>query len=505
MNPIKLSASLPQPAFGAMDVQKNEALVAASQGISMYDLMESAGAAVFSHIKARYLCADMLVVCGKGNNGGDGYIVARLAKLAGFNVSVVVLAKAEQITGDANKALQKLSGLTKPIFAPDIESAAKLINQFKGELILDCIFGIGFKGELTQNYKTVIKAINQYLADVVSVDVPSGLNADTGFITSVCVLAKATISFIVLKKGLLTGQAANAIGELYLAELNVGTAFIAQHQSNIYVQGQLNLPLLSKRHKSAHKGDIGLALAIGGNEGMPGAIKLTSEAALRCGASLLATCCHPKNQSMIVNGRPEIMLAPADIDQLINSRFLKKAKAIAIGPGLGRDSWGQQLYDFVISCDLPLILDADGLYFLSKNPVKKSNWVLTPHPGEAALLLGTSVEEIESDRFAAVTAIQQKYGGVCLLKGAGTLISDGRQIWINTSGNPGMASGGMGDVLTGIILAMILQLPDLMSATRLAAFIHGQAADIIAAKNGERGMLASDLFAELQHLVNSVS
>ena len=505
MNSIKLSASLPQPAFGATQVQKNEAQVAASQGIAMYDLMESAGAAVFSHIKARYLCADMLVVCGKGNNGGDGFIIARLAKAAGFNVTVVVLAEAEQIVGDAKTALLKLATVVKPIFAQDIKSAVTLIKQFSGELIVDCIFGIGFKGQLSEPYNLVVKSINQHSAEVVSVDVPSGLDAETGYVSTNCVQARTTISFIVLKKGLLTGQAANYIGELYLADLNLGSAFIDRHASNIHIQGQLNLPQLTKRHKSAHKGDIGLALAIGGNIGMPGAIKLASESALRCGVALLATSCHQNNQAMVINGRPEIMLAPSDIHELESSRFMKKARAIAIGPGLGRDRWAQALFDFAIASNLPMIVDADALYFLSQKPIKKPNWVLTPHPGEAAQLLKTTVAEVEADRFAAVSKIQQKYGGICLLKGAGTLISNGHQIWINTSGNPGMASGGMGDVLTGVLLAMILQIPDLLSATRYAAFIHGQAADIIAAKSGERGMLASDLFAELQHLVNPVS
>jgi len=505
MNPIKLSASLPQPAFGAKQVQQNEARVAASQGIEMYPLMERAGAAVFSHLKARSEMSSILVICGKGNNGGDGYVIARLAKLAGIDVITLVLAERKDIGGDAALALQRLLDEGGDVrFSCQKALNLNLIRQFSGEWILDCIFGIGFKGQLSADFQAIVQAINEHSARVISVDVPSGLSAETGVVDGVAVIADTTITFIAVKRGLLTGQAANHVGELYLAELGLGCAFIDQIATDTFIQGQANLPGLAPRTKASHKGSVGMLLAIGGNKGMPGAVRMASEAALRSGASLMSVSCHSDNQAMVLSGRPELMLAPGEAAELKESTFFAKAKAIVIGPGLGQDDWARQLFQLVIEQEKPCLLDADALALLSQTSHYKENWVLTPHPGEAALLLDCTVGDIEADRYAAVKKIAQTYGGICLLKGAGSLISDGRETWVNTSGNPGMASGGMGDVLSGIIAGLILQMSCLMAAVRYGAFIHGHAADIIAERNGERGILASDLFVEIQKLVNRV-
>jgi len=503
MKSVKLSASLPQPAFGAKQVQQNEAQVAAGQHIEMYELMESAGTAVYAHINARYQSKTLLVMCGKGNNGGDGYVIARLAQESGYQVTVLVLANKQNIQGDAATALSLLLQTKARVkFTESQPEQLSVIENYHGDVIVDCIFGIGFKGSLSEQLQIFINAVNQHSADKISVDVPSGLDAETGVITDTCVRAKATITFIVFKKGLLTGKAANAVGELYLADLALGQAFIDQQHSSVFLQGETNKPQLKKRKRATHKGNIGLGIVVGGNQSMPGAARLTSEAALRAGAALIATACHQDNRMAMMNGRPEIMLAPSDVKLLKQWLLIKNAKAYAIGPGLGVDDWAIEHFNHIIELEKPCVVDADALNLLAKQKLTRDNWILTPHPKEAANLLACSVAEVEQNRFEAVTSIAQQYGGICLLKGAGTLISDGAQTWINTSGNPGMASGGMGDVLTGIILAMIMQCDDLMSATRLAAFIHGQAADIIASKFGERGMLASDLFVEIRSLVN---
>ena len=235
---------------------------------------------------------------------------------------------------------------------------------------------------------------------------------------------------------------------------------------------------------------------------MPGAIRLASESALRTGASLVAVCCHQNNHAVVFNGRPELMIAPTEALPLENSHFYQKAKVMLCGPGLGKNNWAQALFDQALASQKPCVVDADALHLLAENSQRRENWVLTPHPGEAAALLNSSIAEVEQDRFAAVRNISQQYGGVCVLKGAGSLISDGESVWINTSGNSGMASGGMGDVLSGIIAALMMQLSDTKAAARLAVYLHGCAADIIAKRNGKIGMLASDLFPEIQQLIN---
>jgi NAD(P)H-hydrate epimerase len=249
-----------------------------------------------------------------------------------------------------------------------------------------------------------------------------------------------------------------------------------------------------------------LLLTIGGGLGMPGAIRLASEAALRCGVGLVSVSCHQQSQLLVSNGRPELMLAPTTTGLLAQSQQFKKAKGYLIGPGLGQDSEAEQLLELVFEItrlnNKFMVVDADALSLLSQSKQYYNNWVLTPHPKEAAKLLHCEVADIEADRFAAVRAIAKQYGGVCLLKGAGSLISDGKSVHINNSGNAGMASGGMGDVLSGVISALILQSDSLLSATCLAAYIHGAAADIIACNNGQRGLLASDLFIPLQQILN---
>jgi len=511
MTSSKYPFSLSQPVYSATQVLQNEALVAKKLNIAMPELMERAGTAAFKQIvKSWPKLKSMLVICGKGNNGGDGFVIARLAHLAGFNVLVISL-NDELAQSNANFAYQKLqaSGVEiikqKALLGHDLEQA---IANFSGELIVDGIFGIGFKGQLSIEVKKLIEAINQHKAKKLSIDIPSGLSASTGYVESSAVNADVTVSFIVLKQGLLTGQAANYIGDLFLDDLGVGADFITyvsqlKHNKDVvFSQGTTDLPRLTKRLATSHKGNIGLLLAIGGNTGMPGAIRLASEAALRCGAALVSVSCHQHSQSMVFNGRPELMLAATTAKELANSSVINKAKVLIIGPGLSRDEWGEQMLNLALLQSKLSVIDADALHFLSEKPQFNSQWVLTPHPKEAADLLHCSVAEIEDDRFKAVKEIAQKYGGICILKGAGSMVSDGQKIWLNPTGNAGMASGGMGDVLSGIIGALLLQMPDAFKAARLACYIHGAAADRIANKNGQRGMLASDLFAELQHLVN---
>jgi NAD(P)H-hydrate epimerase len=259
--------------------------------------------------------------------------------------------------------------------------------------------------------------------------------------------------------------------------------------------------LLPPRKRTAHKGQQGAVLIIGGGWGMAGAARMSGEAALRSGAGLVTIATHPDNVAAVIAGRPELMcrgvMNAADLQPLI-----ERADLIAIGPGLGRDDWARSVFDAALATEQRKVVDADALNLLASSPRKQSNWILTPHPGEAARLLGISNDEVQRDRLNQAKAIGSRFGGVVVLKGAGTLVAtDGLTPVVCDRGNPGMASPGMGDVLTGVISGMAAQIPDLVAAAEMGVLVHAMAGDM-AARHGERGLLASDLFSYLPTCVN---
>ena len=258
--------------------------------------------------------------------------------------------------------------------------------------------------------------------------------------------------------------------------------------------------ILGKRLEDAHKGNFGHVLVIGGNEGMAGSVMLCAEAAARTGSGLVSVATVKQHASIAIQSCREMMVHGVDgIEQL--QPLLEKASVIAVGPGLGQNAWAKNIFAKVLELNAPMVLDADALNLLAEEPLHKFSWILTPHPGEAARLLNITTREIQKDRLEAVRAIQRKYGGVCVLKGSGTLVANTNQTSICTAGNPGMASGGMGDVLTGIIVGLIAQGLNHYDAARFGVELHAQSADL-AAEDGMRGMLASDLFVPLRILVN---
>jgi hydroxyethylthiazole kinase-like uncharacterized protein yjeF len=501
---LKVSNSLTHHAYKVNQLQRYEADAGQAIGINLFQLMERAGSAVLNQIQQHFPAATkLLIVCGKGNNGGDGYIVARLAHQAGLAVTVLVNARRESITGDAQQALTLLAVLPVKIdFCPQSEAMAPVVAGFQGGVIVDCLFGIGFSGVLSLALVDLITQINNQPCPRVSVDVPSGLNADLGVVSSVAVKADLTVTLIAYKQGLLTGQAANYVGNLELETLGVNRALAALTLAACFRQSENNLPAILPRAPCSHKGNIGMLLAVGGFHAFTGAICLAAEAALRTGAALVGVCCHAKSRNTLLTRQAELMVLANSAESLNHSALLKKIKVIILGPGLGQELWSKALFNLVIKLPEPKVVDADALRLLGKSSLKTAQWILTPHSGEAAALLSCSIADIEADRFLAVKKIAQQYGGVCVLKGAGTLVSNGDIVWVNSTGNSGMASGGMGDVLSGIIGALILQSEDLFAAARLGVYIHGRAADIIAQKHGQIGLLASDLYPEIQRLIN---
>lgn len=466
-----------------------------------YLLMTRAAQAAFDLAVRRWPQAQSVwVICGAGNNGGDGYVFARLALTAGWQVNVQTLVDTKKLGGDAQQAY--LDYLTAGGEVSAFEADQPLPDC---ELIVDALLGTGLQREVTGLFKQAIEQINTHSANVLAMDIPSGLQADTGQVCGIAVVADLTVTFIAMKQGLLTGQARQYTGKLQLAELAIPDEVLAQVPTAQHIISQADVKTaLKPRLRHAHKGHHGHSLLIGGTAGMSGAIQLAGTAALRCGSGLVSIATHPAHAAWLNLHRPELMvhaIEPADPAQQLRS-LLNKKTALGIGPGLGKDAWAQQLLLLALDAGLPMVIDADALNLLAGMNRRQDNWILTPHPAEAARLLACSTADIEADRVTAARTLQQRFGGVCVLKGAGTLITSEQGVAFCTSGNPGMASGGMGDVLTGIITALLAQGLDNMTAAQIGVQIHADAADQAALQGGERGLLASDVIGLLQSRVN---
>ena len=490
---------LPFELYRAAQVRELDRIAIQERGIPGYTLMSRAGEAAFQRLRQRWPNARRIaVICGGGNNGGDGYVVARLAHQAGLDVHVLTLADPETLRGDAQTAWR------------DAGAAAVSIQPFnavalKGvDLLVDAILGTGLERPVSGTWREAIEALNAHPADLFALDIPSGLHADTGAILGVAIQAAATMTFIGLKQGLFTGQGPACCGEINFADLDVPPdIYPALHPASWRYAGEDLPTLLPRRPRSAHKGYFGHVLVIGGELGLAGAARMAGEAAARCGAGLISIATRAAHAGLQAAVRPELMFhgveQPNDLAPLLD-----RATVIAIGPGLGRSDWGRVMLHAALSSDKPLVVDADGLNLLAIEPAFRENWILTPHPGEAARLLKMTPMEVEMDRFAAVEDLALRYGGVAILKGAGSLIASREegQVALCTVGNPGMASGGMGDVLTGVIAALVAQGLPLFAAAKAGVYLHGLAGDQAALAGGERGLLATDLLPFLRQAVN---
>ena len=461
-----------------------------------YTLMTRAGEAVFHHLQDTYpLCRRILVCCGAGNNAGDGYVVARLAQNAGMHVDVVSLVDAEKLSGDALTAYQNWKSLghqLRPFSIELIESAY---------VVVDALLGTGIERDVTAEWLELIEAINRSSVHVIAVDIPSGLDANTGTVRGAAVEANSTVSIIALKKGLFTHQAADYCGQLVFDDLGVDKKAYQQLDADACLLNESQrVKYLPPRKASSYKGCHGHVLVIGGNKGMAGAVRLAAESSLRAGAGLVTVLTRVEHVSAVVSACPELMVLGLESAHIPPS-LLQKASCIVIGPGLGQDEWSNQLLGQVLQTSIPKVIDADALNLLSSADGPREDWVLTPHPGEAAQLLDTAISDIQSNRYASVTLLQQTYGGVAVLKGSGSLIKSEGSLSVCPYGNPGMATAGMGDVLTGVLGAFIAQGMALAVAAEMAVLVHAQAGDMAAA-DAPRGLKSSDLFSCIRQLVN---
>lgn len=506
LNPHHYTNRIPAALYTAAQTRELDRTAIEEQGIPGFELMSRAGQVAFNVLKEKWPGANHIIVfCGAGNNGGDGYIVASLAQRAGMKVQVVQLASPGKLKGDALLAYEQAQADQVPMepWQPG--------GQFAADVIVDAMLGTGLHGAVREPYLSAIKTINSSGIPVLAVDIPSGLGSDTGQVLGQAVQANATVSFIGMKQGLLTGKAPQLCGKLFYGRLAVPDEVFAQiPNSSVAVTRDWVATHFPKRPRDAHKGQNGHVLVVGGDLGMGGAAAMAAEAAGRCGAGLVTVITRPEHVAPILSRRPESMVLGCDEGTNIQSA-INKASVIVAGPGIGRGRWGAFLLEQVLASSLPVVLDADGLNYLaalveqSPETTQRGNWVLTPHPGEAARLLGVETQAIQENRFAAVENLANRFQGIVLLKGAGTLVkAHGKLARVITTGNPGMATGGMGDVLSGVIGALIAQGLSLSDAASAGGWLHGRAADLaVEHGGGERGLMATDLMKPLQQLVNN--
>ncbi len=492
--------SLPHAAPILLSTDLRAVEQAALRGRNPPSLMALAGLAAAD--LARKMAGDngkpVLILAGPGNNGGDAFIVACHLKQWWFNVTVVCIADPKRYTGDAAAALQawrKTGG--------NVESAIPTTPDWA--LVVDGLFGIGLKRDLDDDYAALVDQINALDAPVLALDVPSGLDADSGRVMGCAIEADHTMTFIALKPGLLTLDGPDYCGTVHVADLGLTDA-VAAMPHGVVIAHDVLTHLLPPRLRNSHKGTYGSAGIVGGAHGMVGATLLAARAALKCGTGRVYAGFIANDASLVDPLQPELMLRPAD-----GVLRLDHLTALAIGPGLGDSPDAAEYLDWALETTAPLLLDADALNLVAAFPELKNKLkqrviptLLTPHPAEAARLLACTTAEVQRDRVAAALRLAQECNAGVVLKGAGSICAWPDGHWaINTSGNPGMASAGMGDVLTGIIVALLAQGVDERHALTAGVYLHGAAADImVATSNGPIGLTASEVIDAARVLLN---
>lgn len=507
---------------------------AATEGAA-WRLMLRAGQAMFQHLHQRWPDTRHLVIyCGPGNNGGDGYVIAGAAAQAGLTVTLLQVGDVARATPETRSAIEfaQRAGVVAIPYQPEASSAAGSSHKTASKeqcVVVDALVGIGFRGVLQGDFALAVNAINSHGWPVMAVDIPSGLNPDTGEASPVVVRAALTVTVVGRKQGLYTGDAADYVGKCVYEPLASASQWRRSGCAAVAPSARLidNSPMqtwVPRRRRNSHKGSYGQVLVVGGDSGMGGAPILAAEAAARAGAGKVTLLTRPEHVSPMLARQPEIMVLGSERTAFDSSRvvaLVRAATVIVLGPGLGQSSWSKDVVQIVletaVSTDTPLVLDADALNLMAEDvrafiaPFSaraRARWILTPHPGEAARLLGCTAASIQKNRFQAVRDLQRITGGNCLLKGAGSLLAFAAEDGVNdsdyqslvdvcTEGNPGMASGGTGDVLAGFAGGLLAQGLTSADALRAAVCLHARAGDVAARRYGEQGLLASDLISVL--------
>jgi ADP-dependent NAD(P)H-hydrate dehydratase / NAD(P)H-hydrate epimerase len=489
----QIKDELPDALYSAAQVRALDASLIAA-GTSGFELMQRAARATWRALVRQWPAASELsVLAGHGNNAGDGYLVAVLARRAGWAVRVLAVGDPLRLQGDA--ALAHAEALAEKIHIETWTTQSELRG-----VVLDALLGTGLTGEVREPYRSAIEAINAVELPVVAVDIPSGLCADTGHVLGQAVRADLTVTFIGLKLGLFTGDAADVVGELVFNDLHADPHLLERAPASARRLSALHLPPLAPRAPAAHKGRFGHVLLIGGDRGLGGAILLSAHSALRSGAGMVSVATRSEHVPAALARIPEAMvLGTSSANQLMG--LLQKASVLVVGPGLGQAAWGRSLLSAAANAPLPQVWDADALNMLAEGRVVlPKGCVITPHPGEAARLLGISTAQVQADRPGAARALSKKYTAIVVLKGAGSLIAepDGR-LAVCHQGHPAMATAGLGDVLAGLLGAMLAQGMTAFDAACLAVWLHANAG----AQQGKfgRGLVASDLIPAIRQLL----
>jgi NAD(P)H-hydrate epimerase len=480
-------------------------------GVPGLVLMENAALGVVDAIGERFRsCEDVLVLCGPGNNGGDGLAIARHLHVRGYRCRAWLAVSASQLTGDAAAQRSFLDRLGIPVHEM---TDADFDALPPADLVVDALFGTGLERPLEGRYASLVAAILAHPSPTLAVDLPSGLDASRGEPIGPHVVADLTVTFARPKLAHVLDPSARAVGTLVVVDLGVPWVDLEHDGPGCSVLlGEELASWLPARSPESHKGDFGHLLLVAGSDGMSGAAVLAARAAVRAGVGLVTLAvpdgiraeCHAgclEAMTIALGSRGESAALPAHVEALLDA--VSSRDALAVGPGLGAaEETRAALRDLVVRSRLPLVLDADGLNAFAGRvddlAAREGELVLTPHPGELARLLGTSAAAVQRDRLAAAREGAARARAVVVLKGHQSLVAepDG-DVSINLTGNPGMATGGSGDVLTGVIGALLAQAFESSAAARLGVFLHGLAGDLAAAQVGERSLSASDLVDHL--------
>lgn len=490
------------PVYLTEEIRRIESLAAALP--DRPQLMERAGLAAAE--LARQIAGNggepVLVLAGPGNNGGDAFVIARHLKQWWFNVSVVFTGEADKLSADAGTALRAWRDAGGGI-------VTGIPRQQDWSLIVDGLFGIGLQRDIGGSHAEIIAAVNSMAAPILAVDVPSGLESDTGRVSGCAVRAQHTVTFLGLKPGLLTLDGPDHCGEIHLRTLGLDAPALLAPRGAVIGKEVLHT-VLKPRRLNSHKGDFGSVGILGGAQGMVGAALLAGRAALKLGAGRVYVGLIADDAPRVDAGQPELMLRTAD-----EVMKLDHLNCLAVGPGLGQSPDAAYYLKLALRSKLPLVIDADGLNLVARDGELgaalgrrgAAPTLLTPHPAEAARLLGRTTRDVQHDRLAAARAIASRFNSHVVLKGAGSVCVATDQSWaINTSGNPGMASAGQGDVLTGIIAALLAQGTDAKTALLAGVYLHGAAADALVADGiGPIGLTASEAIDAARGLIKSLS
>ncbi len=470
-----------------------EDTVMAQHRIDGFELMSWAAEMVFEKLQTLWPQAKKIIVlCGGGNNAGDGYLVATKAQTAGIAVEVVYLKSPEDLPPDAKRAamMAKERGVKCSVWQSQ--------NLRNAEVLIDALLGIGYQGALTQEYQQIIAQANQSKLPILAVDVPSGLNAQTGGVTEIAIHATATVTFFALKPGVVTGDAFDCVGELFIAKWPHVISELPKKMASLIEWPECQL-MLPHRRNNSHKFNYGHLLIIGGAPSFGGAVRMAAESALRAGAGVVSIATHPSHANFLTIMRPEIMYHgiehPKELEKL-----LETVDFVVIGPGIGQSNWAKELWHVTLASHQPMLVDADALRLLAQQKSCRANWILTPHPGEAAELLNVTPTIIQQHRYTAIHKLIDAYGGQVVLKGAGTLVGNSHELAVNAIANPSMASPGMGDALAGIIGALVAQGMSLFDAAKVGVAMHTAAAARVCQEEGNRGLLVGDLWRVLRLL-----